>query len=158
MRHPWWFQRFPADDNDDENRQRGRAAHPSARRWLDDDPCGQPVRPRRLSLDEGDWREIEALLVSQPDGSPGAQSSEPLDSLVASLHTLRSFADSEITGVDPVTNQLLDVWAIARDIGPQVARPAETLLLALVGRDLVNFAEIVAVCNETQAALGSLQR
>jgi len=50
-----------------------------------------------------------------------------------------------------VVNQLLNLWATAQELGPEVAAPLETLLGASTQRSLISRAELVAVLTEVRA-------
>ena len=105
-------------------------------------------------LDEQDWAQIEALLCGRSDAESILGWDDALVALIEALDQLQGMVGGQqLVGVKQVTNQLVDPWAIAEHVGPEVAIPAEVLLSGLVRRDLISVDEINAVCHQTDAAL-----
>jgi hypothetical protein len=53
----------------------------------------------------------------------------------------------------PVSSQLVDVWALAAQVDPEAARPAEALLYAMEGRELVTAGQVRVACDQVEAAM-----
>ncbi|HZU73211.1 MAG TPA: hypothetical protein VE990_10630 [Acidimicrobiales bacterium] len=117
-------------------------------------------------LTDDDWVAIDALLVAQ---SPGSSTEGPSgsDSSLAGvsdgkgllvqladwLQRLRVASGAEVLPAVAVTDLLLGLWGPAHRLGPAVARPAEELMSALVGRHLATATEVRSVCKRTEAFL-----
>jgi hypothetical protein len=95
-------------------------------------------------LGDDDWAQIERLL---------AEAAHARATITGALNALRASLDSRVLPAGPITDQLLDVWALAHQVDPLLAKPAEVLLSSLVGRDLVTSAEITNTCDLIEAAM-----
>jgi len=72
---------------------------------------------------------------------------------------LRAFRASHPTGTlsaPRMISPLLDLWALASAVGPQVAAPIERLLKALPDRAVVTGAELDVCVDDVEAALDDL--
>ena len=79
--------------------------------------------------------------------------SEPSDELASSLVELRASLKSPVLRTGPIADQLVGVWALAEQVDPEAARPAEVLLCAMEGCDLVSAGQVRAVCDQLEAAV-----
>lgn len=136
--------RDPREADPDSKADRSRYEHPAGRAAM----SGLRLHPRvkaRTPLSDDDWLQISRLL----DGGASGPPADDIKARVASaVELLRSYVDGPVVGVSPVLNQLLDIWELAQNIDPRVARPAETLMSALVGREFVGADEVQSTCSE----------
>jgi hypothetical protein len=105
-------------------------------------------------FDEEDWIQIHELLADGHGTSAPRRAADPCDTVTKAVNELRTSLDGHVQGAGQITNLLLDIWDVARQIGPEAAGPVEALLRALVGRDLVSADKITITCDQIEAALG----
>lgn len=108
-------------------------------------------------LEDEDWRQINDLLASESPPARPCPSEQSIKAVVSLLAELRATLSNQVLPAGPVMNQLIDVWAAAHQLAPDVARPAESLLTSLVGRDLASAREISGTCDQIEAALMAIQ-
>jgi hypothetical protein len=116
------------------------------------------VVPRAgLALEDKDWQEIDDLLATERPPACASPSEQSITEVVSSLAGLRAMLNSQVLPAGRVMNRVIDVWAVAHQVGPEVARPAESLLTSLVGRDLVSAGEVIETCEQIEATLAPMK-
>lgn len=95
-----------------------------------------------------DWAGVARLVEQERDSTVGVT-----DQLTSALAELRRSLDGPVVLVSQIIEQLIDVWALASCVSADVARPAEALLWAMEGCDLVTAGQVGAVCDHVEAAL-----
>lgn len=132
---------------------RSRRDHPAGRGPSDlPDGGSSPIPARSPWFDESDWTALRHLLESPEPAPPppaAAELTEALDRFA------EQFPDRYVSAA-AVVNPLLDLWAVARRVGPAVAAPFEALLPALLVRGRVTQDELAAVANAALAAARSV--
>ena len=146
MQWSGWRDRSPRDD------RCGRRDHPAGanRDGTARLSSGDASRVR-VRFDYKDWERIKDLLASGDLGLVSTSVQHPSGTISASLASLRSSLRSEILPAGPMTDTLLDVWALVHERDAIAARPVECLLSSLVGRDLVSAREVAEMCNQVEA-------
>jgi hypothetical protein len=105
-----------------------------------------------------DWVGVKQLLEDEKAGETSPVSYDTPDVLASSLAKLRTSLGAPILRAGPIVGQLIDVWALAEEVDPDAARPAEALLWAMEGCDLVTAGQVSATCDQIEAALKSPAR
>jgi hypothetical protein len=100
-----------------------------------------------------DWAEITDFLADQEPCGASPVPLEYWDAVASLLAELREPRDSQIMPAGPVMDRLLDLWSMVHQVGPEAARPVETVLSSLVGRDLVSYREVTEMCERVETAL-----
>ncbi len=100
-----------------------------------------------------DWAGITQILEDEARGKAAVYSKQPREELDSALVELRASLNGPILCARPVSNQLLDVWALAEHVDPEAARPAEALLCAMEGCDLVTAGQVRVACDQVETAL-----
>lgn len=80
-----------------------------------------------------------------------AETRASFETLEAALLTLHAFTGEPRVPASTLINPLLDVWDVARRVGPEVAAPAEALLGLSVRRSTLTSDEIVACIDDIRA-------
>ena len=106
-----------------------------------------PCSGRAIGLESRSSSRTEARSKASP------YSKEPRDELASSVVELRASLNSPILRTGPIADQLVGVWALAEQVDPEAARPAEALLYAMEGCDLVSAGQVCAACDQVEAAL-----
>jgi hypothetical protein len=100
-----------------------------------------------------DWAGVTELLDDEARSKPSPYPKEPRDELALSLAELRASLNSPVLRTGPIADQLVGVWALAKQVDPEAARPAEALLCAMEGCDLVSAGQVRIACEHVEAAL-----
>ena len=100
-----------------------------------------------------DWAGVTQIFEDDARSEAELPSDEPRDELASALVELRASLNSPLLWARPVSDQLVDVWALAKQVDPNAARPAEALLCAMEGCDLVSAGQVSAACDEVETAL-----
>ena len=100
-----------------------------------------------------DWAGVTELLNDEARSKPWPYPKEPRDELALSLAELRASLNSPVLRTGPITDQLVGVWALAKQVDPEAARPAEALLCAMEGCDLVSAGQVRTACGQVEAAV-----
>jgi hypothetical protein len=79
------------------------------------------------------------------------------EELTAALDDLSSKFAGNVSSVSRVINPLLNVWSLAHEIDPEVARPLEGLLSALAHRVLTTQTELGTAIDAVRLALATRQ-
>ncbi len=104
---------------------------PAALRW---EAC-EPDRPGRTGLGwSGDGR---ARLAQA-------------DQVMATADEIEHSFTGSVISARKTTDAFLDLWGAAHELDPSVARPAERLLVALVGRNFATHAELKSALDRTR--------
>lgn len=111
----------------------------------------------RVLANDDDWQQINDLLANESPQAGTSPSEQSIRAAVSAVAGLRATLTSEVLPAGPVIDQVIDLWAATHEVGPDVARPAESLLTALVGRDRVRAAEVTSTCDLIEAALMAVQ-
>ena len=148
MQRFWRRERSPRNDG------RGRRDHPAGanRDGTARLSSGDASRVG-VWFDYKDWERIQDLLASGEPGLVSTSVQHPSGTISASLTSLRSSLGSEILPAGPMTDTLLDIWALVHESNPITARPVECLLSSLVGRNLVSAREVAEMCNQVEAVM-----
>jgi hypothetical protein len=142
-------------------RHRDPEAEPRSRR---SHPAGTNLEKRRKltsgeggiaasAFDDQDWEQVDKLLANQEASAPVPVFQFSGSPLASSLAALRASLNTQILPAGPMTDRLLDVWALVHQVDPAAARPVESVLSSLVGRDLMSAREISQMCDQVEAAL-----
>ena len=99
-----------------------------------------------------DWAGVTKIFEYEAR-SKALPSTGPRDELVSALAELRASLNSPVLLARPIANQLVDVWALVKQVDPEAARPAEALLCAMEGCDLVTAGQVRVACDQVEAAL-----
>jgi hypothetical protein len=120
-------------------------------RWI----AGQqdPAEAKDTLFRARDWAGVTQLLESEARRKALAYPKEPRDELAESLVELRASLNSPVLRTGPIADQLAGVWALAEQVDPEAARPAEALLCAMEGCDLVSAGQVRAACDQLEAAV-----
>jgi hypothetical protein len=110
-----------------------------------------------VDLKDEDWQQIDNLLDSDSPAEWPGPSEESISAVVLSLAELRTALDDEVLPAGPLMNRVIDVWDLAHQVGPEVAKPAESLLTSLVGRDLVSARDVTNTCDQIEATLAAIR-
>lgn len=113
-------------------------------------------RRGRQLLNRDDWREIDKLLSKGGSQVPPASSKEATIEAIRILRRVRGWITSQVLPAGLASDWMLDIWAAVHGVNPVAARPAEQMLVALVGRDLATADEIRTTCDEIEGCLLSL--
>ena len=100
-----------------------------------------------------DWVGVTQLLENEARSKGPANPKEPRDDLASSLVELRASLNSPVLWTGPIADQLVGVWALAEQVDPEAAKPAEVLLCAMEGCDLVSAGQVRAACDQLEAAV-----
>lgn len=114
------------------------------------------VPARSQWLDKSDWAAVGRLLDASrqvpPVGAGASDADDPEMALRDALERFERQFPDECTSAAGVINPLLDLWALAREVGPAVAAPFEQLLSGLVMRGSVRSSELAAVAEAARSA------
>ena len=114
---------------------------------------GDPTSAKDALFRARDWAGITQILDDEARGKAAEYSKQPCQELASALVELRASLKGPILCARPVSNQLLDVWALADQVDPEAARPAEALLCAMEGCDLVTAGQVRVACDRVETAL-----
>ncbi len=120
-------------------------------RWI----AGQqdPADAKDALFRAGDWAGVTELLEDEARSEASPYPEAPRDELALSLAELRASLNSPVLRTGPIADQLVGVWALAEQVDPEAARPAEALLFAMEGCDLVSAGQVRAACDQVEAAV-----
>ncbi len=120
-------------------------------RWI----VGQqgPAETKDTLFRARDWAGVMRLLDAEARSNATPYSKEPRDQLASSMVRLRASLNSPILWTGPIADQLIGVWALAEQVEPDAARPAEALLYAMEGCEIVSAGQVCAACDQVEAAL-----
>lgn len=143
-------------DQDPVDNSRCRSQHPAHRGTRG--PAPAPIDENKpvadVAVSDRDWDEISSFLAGyEPRVAPSSAPAERLGMLASALAELRRSIDGQIMPAGPVIDRLLDFWGLVHLVEPELAKPVESLLSALVGRDMVSRREVAATCDLVEAAL-----
>jgi hypothetical protein len=150
-------------ENDGRGRNGLRAYwHPSGPHWV----YGQRrtvARKDLLAAKEAlfrahDWAGVKGLVESEEEGTQSPGASDARDELASYLRELRASLYRPVLRAGEIVEQLIDVWALAVEVDHEAARPAEALLWAMEGCDLVSAGQVSAACDQIEAVLSSPAR
>lgn len=114
---------------------------------------GDPTSAKDALFRARDWAGITQILEDEARGKAAVNSKQPGEELASAVVELRASLNGPILCARPVSNQLLDVWALAEQVDPEAARPAEALLCAMEGCDLVTAGQVRVACEQVETAL-----
>ena len=100
-----------------------------------------------------DWAGVTQIFEDEARNKAALPSTEPRDELASALLELRASLNSPVLLTRPIANQLVDVWALVKEVDPEAARPAEALLCAMEGCDLVTAGQVRVACDQVETAL-----
>ena len=99
---------------------------------------GDPTSAKDALFWVRDWAGITQILEDEARGKAAVNSKQPGEELASAVVELRASLNGPILGraarFQPTAR---DVWALAEQVDPEAARPAEALLCAMEGCDLV---------------------
>jgi hypothetical protein len=131
--------------------------HRSGARWIGrlQPPFAHknPVVAKDALFRANDWVGVKHLLEDEKTSQTSPVSYDTRDMLASSLLKLRTSLGAPILRAGPVVGELIDVWALAKEVDPDAARPAEALLWAMEGCDLVTAGQVSATCDRIDGAL-----
>jgi hypothetical protein len=78
---------------------------------------------------------------------------ERTERLEAAIESFLATYDQPAISASRPINALLEIWGLATEIDPAVAAPVESLLTALVGRELTTGAELATVMEDLRLTL-----
>jgi hypothetical protein len=113
-----------------------------------------PGKAKEVLFRVQDWEGVVQLLADAKADDSGPATIDG-DELASALAELRASLVSPILRVGQIAEQLTDVWALAANVDPAAARPAEALLWATEGCDLVTAGQVRASCDQVEAVLRS---
>jgi hypothetical protein len=97
-----------------------------------------------------DWGKVKELLEA---GRTSGTSEEARGELASALAQLRASLYGPVLPAAAIIGPLVDVWALAEQVEPGAAKPAEALLCAMEGCDLVAAGQVSAACDQVEAVL-----
>ena len=100
-----------------------------------------------------DWAGVTQIFEDEARSKAALPSTEPRDELASALVELRASLKSPVLRARPLSDELVEVWALAKQVDPEAARPAEALLCAMEGCDLVSAGQVRATCDQVETAL-----
>ena len=89
-----------------------------------------------------DWVGVSALLDDEVRSTASSLPRDPRSELASSVAELRASLRGPVLRAGPVLEQLVSVWALAKQVDADVARPAEALLCAMEGCNLVTAGQV----------------
>lgn len=113
----------------------------------------EPANAKDALFRARDWAGVAHLLEDEARTKKSRCAKEPRYEITSSLGELRASLNSPILRTGAIVDQLVDVWALAKEVDPEAARPAEALLCAMEGCALVSAGQVSSACDQVEAAL-----
>jgi hypothetical protein len=111
--------------------------------------CRQPRARERLPSGLPPSSETEPGWPNQFDVNGQADEARTIDEAIAALEP---YMRENFIPAGQVINPLIDVWSVAHNIHPSVARPVEELLTALVSRSTTTASEVATTLDNVRIA------
>jgi hypothetical protein len=111
---------------------------------------GRGDRVESADTDEGPW-------IAHPSAPSGA-SQQACGAVLHAIDGIRASIDGDVLPAAPVIERFIDIWSMARQVDPALAKPAEFVLSALAGRHAISAAEVRAACEQIERAVATASR
>lgn len=108
-------------------------------------------------IDQDDWDAIGAFLAQHSeDKTTSLVPSDLWAALAAVVDRLWALSTAQYVPVRPLADVLLELWESTQRVGPDLARPVETFLVATSRRQVVAGRELAELCACVEKRLSSI--